>query len=370
MKNIHKQLVIRRREDWVLCLSHGIKRDGDYISLDDGMSFGIFCLKAIDGGENGYIWTRLSLECVMPEDSTKRVYAYASDTKFYDSNPDFDDYLAHIEGPGARKALGRIFSPVGAGDDFCVNMQGRYIWLMFEFIASNLPPRLEVLRIQISGDHMIDYLPEIYKKNGDFTKRFLSVFDSLFMDMEREIYNLPARLNFEETDNDMLRFLAWWVCIEPADLSRSAIIERIRSASGDYESMYTVAGIARSVHRLCSRKPIIIESADVDPNGPGCIHSDIYRRLYGENPHKFFILLEEDCFSSRAASEKFIKDMRMLIPAYTEFELVLLKRCVRLDWHTYLGVNTVVSNYSTVVIDENTAINYDSTIGGNDVERV
>ena len=368
MVNSHKQLVIRRREDWALCLSRDIERDGDSITLRSGVSFGQFCLKAIDSGEKGFEWSRVSLECMMPEDSVIRVYAYTSDSKLYDNSIDFDEYLARLEEQRMRTVLSEIFMPVGSGDDFYIHMQGRYLWLMFEFIASGQAPKLEVLRVQISGDHMVDYLPEIYRKDGDFTKRFLSVFDSLYMDMEREIYNLPARLNIDATDGSMLRFLARWACIDPAGMDDEAIIECIRDAVGDYESMYTVKGVARSVERLCYRQPIIVESADVDPNKPGCVHSELYRKLYGENPYRFFILLDEDVFPSRAATEKFIKDMRELIPAHTEFELVLMQRSVRLDWHTYLGVNSVVSNYSTVVIDENKTINYDSTIGGINVE--
>jgi len=368
MNNAHKQLVIRKREDWALCFLQDIIRDGDCITLSDGVSFGIFCLKAIDSGENGFEWSRVSLECNMPPDSMIRVYAYLSDSKVFGDSPDFDEYLSAQSGPRSRAGLGEIYSLVGSGDDFLINMSGRYLWLMFEFIASGPPPRLEGLRIHMAGDHMVDYLPEIYRKGGDFTKRYLSIFDSLFMDMERAINDLPARLDFEGADGDMLRFLALWVSIDPAGMDTDAVLEYIRSAVSDYESMFTVRGVARSVRRLCSRQPIIIESADVDPNKPGCIHSVLYRKLYGDDPNRFFILLEEDSFTSRAATEKFIKDMRALIPAHTEFELVLLKRCLRLDWHTYLGVNSIVSNYSTVVIDENTTINYNSTIGGDSGE--
>ena len=370
MDNAHKQLVLAKREDWNISLSSNIRRDGNHIQLEEGLSFGFFCLKAIDSGENGFAWARISLECVIPEDSMIRAYAYASDSRLFDGNRNFDDYLATLDATASRGLLDGIYSSAGNGDDLYLSVSGRYLWLMFEFITSGLPPVLEILRIHMSGDHMIDYLPEIYRKDGDFAKRFLSVFDSVHMDMERAIYELPAQLNFMGTSDEMLRFLARWVCVEPSDLERSAIIERIKSIPYEYESMFTPQGIMRSVERLCSKRPIIIESADVDPNKPGCVHSELYRKLYGENPYKFFILLEEDSFDSRTQTERFIQEMQRLIPAHTEFDLVLLKRGVRLDGHTYLGVNSFVSDYSTVIIDENTAIDYDSTIGGTGIERL
>lgn len=56
--------------------------------------------------------------------------------------------------------------------------------------------------------------------------------------------------------------------------------------------------------------------------------------------------------------------MQGLIPAGMSLELVLLKQCVQLDWHTYLGINSRVGSYVPAVIDENVTIHYDTTIGG------
>ena len=48
---------------------------------------------------------------------------------------------------------------------------------------------------------------------------------------------------------------------------------------------------------------------------------------------------------------------------------MLLKPCVQLDWHTYLGINSRIGEYVTAVIDELVTIHYDTTIGGEDHER-
>ena len=45
-------------------------------------------------------------------------------------------------------------------------------------------------------------------------------------------------------------------------------------------------------------------------------------------------------------------------------QLVQLKQCVQLDWHTYLGVNSRVGGYVAAAIDEQVTIHYDTTIGG------
>ncbi len=370
MKRLHRQLVLNKREDWRTLYRQGVIPEGDGLTLAPGARDGVICLCRLDSGEKGFAWGRLSLECQLAQDSLIRTWAYASDTELYGDKKSIEEYLQSLtpNTPDTKRALTRLFTLTGEDDDCYINQSGRYLWLMLEFLSSGQPPLLETLRVHISGDHMIDYLPAVYSKDGGFTKRFLSIFDSILMDMEQSIYNLPARFDYENTSEKMLSYLAQWMCVEEADGPAGTLKERIRTAQEDYESLYTVAGIKRSVERLTGKRPFIIESSDVDPNRPGCVNSALYRRLYGENPYRFFILLPETAFQSRAQMEAFLSRMEGLIPAGTEFELVLLKRCAQLDRHTYLGINTMVSDYVPVVIDENTTIHYDTMIGGNEVE--
>lgn len=368
MKTQRKQLVLCRREDWAGCLSANLTRTGDRLILNNSEdTSGFICLRAIDSGSAGFVWGRVSVACRLPEDSMLRVYALAADSRFAGDWPDLDKGLAALSGTPAevRARLAGIFGePVSASEDFYVEKTGRYLWLMLELLSTGrVPPEISGVTVGIEGDHMADYLPALYQ-NDAFTRRFLSVFDSLLMDMEQNIAGLPARLDYRNTDDDMLRYLAGWMCVEGEGAPREKLVEWIGSALEDYETMYTVEGIRRSVRRLTGREPILIENGAVSPNRPDCQDPELYRRLYGDDPYKFFILLEEDTFPSRNRMEDFLERMKGLIPAGTELELVLLKKCVQLDWHTYLGVNSIVSSYVPVTIDENTTIHYDTMIGG------
>jgi len=102
----------------------------------------------------------------------------------------------------------------------------------------------------------------------------------------------------------------------------------------------------------------------VDPNSPDCRNPELYRRLYGKEPYRFFLLLEEGAFPCRDRMERFLDRMQDLIPAGTELKLVLLKNRVQLDWHTYLGINTRIGGYGRAVIDEKAAIRCNTMIGG------
>lgn len=355
MSAIQDYLTLCCREQWLDGLFRHMICEEDTLRLEAGHHIGAYCLPPIDSGETGFAWSRLLIDADLPQDSSLRVYAYASDTPDWsawerlqdDFRADMDTVPEHF-GP-----------PLHSGCDFWLNCTGQYLWLALELTAAGAEqPLVHGVSLRMGGDHMLDYLPSIYQ-GDDFTYRFLSVFNSMMQDVEDEIEALPRQLAPESTD--MLDGLAEWLCMDSSMENSRA---RIRSVLHEYETMYTPDGIQRSVRQLTGREPLLIEHFTVDPNREDCRNPTVYRRLYGDDPYRFFILLDEDTFASRDRMEWFLSHMRELIPAEMTFELVLLKHCIQLDWHTYLGVNTYIGNYIPAVIDETVTIHYDTTIGG------
>ena len=364
MEPIQRHMVFCCAEQWMGGRFYQAEPLGDGFWLDCRKhSVGVYCMAAVDSGENGFSWTRAVVEAELPPDTALRVYAYASDTRRWGEAAELDEYIRGLEGnplPALYQVLG---PPAAESGDFYLGRNGRYLWLMFELAATGTnSPVVRRLSLRMGGDHMTDYLPAIYQ-GDDFTYRFLSIFDSMFLDLEEDINHLPARLDYQNTDPELLRYLASWVCVEPGEAPEK-LRERISSALSDYEDRYTREGVRRSVRRLTGQDPILIEQFDVSPNRPDCRDPELYRRLYGEDPYRLFILLREQAFSSRRELEQFHSAMSELIPAGMSMQLIQLRPCVQLDWHTYLGINSRISDYVPAAIDEHVTIHYDTTIGG------
>ena len=358
------QMVFCCAEQWMGGFFHRLEPWGDGLRLDAARaSAGVFCLPGVDSGEKGFSWDRVTVEADLPPDTALRIYACASDVRQWGDWADLDEGIRSLEGD-PMPALRALFGPPAAeGRDCRLGLSGRYLWLMLELSAAGTgSPAVRAVRIRMGGDHMIDYLPAIYREE-DFTRRFLSIFDSMYGDMERAIDALPGRMDYEHAEGELLGYLASWVCVDgggPAELVR----ERIRTALEDYEGRYTVAGVRESVRRLTGRDPILIEHFQVSPNRADCRNPELYRRLYGEDPYRFFVLLPEDTFAGQREREQFQREMEEVIPAGMSMQMVQLKPCVQLDWHTYLGVNSRVGGYVPAAIDEQVTIHYDTTIGG------
>ncbi|WP_295866746.1 phage tail protein [uncultured Oscillibacter sp.] len=363
MEPIQRQMVFCCAEQWLGGLFHGVEPDGDGLRLSGGRRTGVYCTAAVDSGESGFLWRRMAVEAQLPPDTSLRIYAYASDERDWDGRADLDEWLGGLSGdpmPALRELFG---PPVSDRCDLCLDRRGRYLWLMLELAsAGEASPSVSRLRLWMGGDHMTDYLPAIYQSD-DFTHRFLSIFDSMYADMERQIDGLPGRMDYEQADGELLRYLASWVGVEQGETAQ-ALRRSVRTALADYEDRYTVGGVRRSVRELTGRDPIVIEHFQVSANRPDCADPALYRRLYGEDPHRCFVLLPEDTFSSQQERVRFQQSMADRLPAGVSMQLVQLKQCVQLDWHTYLGVNSRVGGYVAAAIDEQVTIHYDTTIGG------
>ncbi len=355
MSATQRFLTIACREQWRQGGLWRCECRGDEVALQERCYRGAVYLAPIDAAEAGFAWDRVHLEVSMPPDGGIRAYALARDVC------DVPEWPAGAEGRDPRE----IFeAPAGTGNDFLLTgLRGRYLFLALELSSGGaVSPRLYSVSVRMGGDHMADYLPAIYR-GQDFTYRFLSIFNSILQDTERRVDGLSGQLDPESAEPDMLAFLARWLCCEPGG-DMSALRDELPGLLHSYETLYTPEGVRRSAKRLTGVEPTIIEHFSVDPNDPDCCNPELYRRLYGDDPYRFFCLYPQEVFHGHGEIERFLREMRNRIPAETELELVLLRPCVRLDWHTYLGMNSRIGGYVAASIDDNTTIHYDTIIGG------
>ena len=362
MSATQKYLTLCREEEWKQGRFQQTLCEGDAVILAPGAFRGELWLKPVDSTESGFLWSRMKIRAAIPRDADIRIYASASD------RGEWPAWSEPLGSPEDHRLTALFGPPVGTGKDILLDLTGRYLWLALELTAGGPEgPRVESVSLRMGGDHMVDYLPSIYQ-GQDFTYRYLSIYNSLFQDMEQAIDGLPGLLDLGSAGEEMLDYLARWLCVRPEG-NTEALRTRLPTVLEEWETMYTVEGIRRSARSLAGREPYIIEPFSVDPNDSKCMDPALYRRLYGEDPYRFFLLFPHDTFATQRDMEWFLDRMGERIPAGTELELVLLKPGVQLDCHTYLGVNSRIESYVPASIHENMTMNYDTMIGGPDHEQ-
>lgn len=379
MEKGRQYITLNRNREWNRSLLANLQaRDNRLVfseHQEHGMlATGVIISGSIDSTEPDFQWDSISIEADLPENSVIKVSCFASDSMevwLGDNFVNLDEYIKDVrkEPLSGLKALDSLFKQSFAGStDGLLKARGRYLWLKLEFLVPQ--PDIFVLRkikLLLANEQIIQYLPEIYrdgKESNDFFQRFIKIFDSIFFDIEENINRIPEKLDYTLAEGDMLRYLAGWVNIqETQDLRDGELRERIAAIMPEYAAIGTKPGIERFVERELKVRPRIIEFFDYKQMLYEGRDKELYKELFGTNPYKFFILVPADAFNKKNINS-FMEKLKKIIPAYTEMEIVLLKKRTILGKHTYLGVNSMVSDYNYVSIDENIAISDDTLIGG------
>lgn len=103
-------------------------------------------------------------------------------------------------------------------DALLESAEGRYLWVKIELIGSKRgSPRVASFRAYFPRTSYLRYLPAIYRRDEvseEFLERFLSIFESVFVDIEEEIGNVTRYMDPGGIVVDDLQWLGSWLALE------------------------------------------------------------------------------------------------------------------------------------------------------------
>ena len=134
-----------------------------------------------------------------------------------------------------------------AEDILLSTARGRYLTVRLELVGTQrASPRVESVRASWPRQSYLQYLPEIYQKQGtdDVLEEFLAVFGTLFTDLEREIETVTELFDPDAVPAEALPWLADWLGVEtPTEWPTPAIRDRLAAAPDHQPTRGTHAGL-------------------------------------------------------------------------------------------------------------------------------
>lgn len=380
-KGSRSYMTLNRASEWRRALLYNlIIRDHAVVTDGTKHDTAVIVTGSADSGEYDFIWRNMLIDVTLGENIIMKVSAYAANTTVAATDRrvmELDSFLADGSVPPEERLaeLSGLFTPIFTNcTDAPINLRGRYIWLKIEFVMlESCDLELRKLKLLLAGERMVDYLPELYREedgeNG-FLTRFLSIFDSLFFSLDDDIAKLGNSLDYRIAEGQMLRYLSKWLDIEDsAYLSDEELRTKIRNAISDHRRIGVKRGIAEWIRHEYGCEPNIIEYFDVRDMIYNSKDRETYQRLFGENPFKFFVIMPDGVFASQQDAGIFMQRLKKRIPAHTEAEVIVAKQRIVLEDHTYLGNNTMLSDYAHASMDAGSVISHDIILGGSDADE-
>jgi phage tail-like protein len=290
---------------------------------------GLLRLASLDSGHAGNPWHRVVLDLRAPERTAVRLFGFTSDVPRDDL--DTTGLLAEPPELGLWQA-----APANAEEWLVQSSPGRYLCLALTFKGpGDNTPEVERIYVYAQRHSSLRYLPAVYQADETsraLLDRLLSLFDTIFGEIESAIEDFPLLLDVAGVPSDFLPWLASWFDL---DLERSWSDGQRRAFLQNLMKLYrwrgTVAGLRlllRLHTGLSDPMPGIVEHF----RGIGTVPLE---RWLGPAPdadqaHHFTILLPSyqiDTAEKRATIARLVD---AAIPAHTHYTLRTVRRGMRL----------------------------------------
>jgi phage tail-like protein len=324
---------------------------------------GVWLSDALDSGEEETLWHKIVMDDQEENDTQVIIRCYASDSKeaiVDHMKVDLDHYIADssISPELKLEALSGLWSKSLADpkDALLLDVQGRYLWLYMELIGSEQhAPVIHSLEVHFPRSTYLEYLPSIYQRHEptrDFLARYLSIFQTMLDETDQKVAQVTRAFDVSGADGGSLRWLLGWLGIKGEDYWTE---EQLRRLLREAPTIYNLRGTKYAMETLISiftgEKPIILEYEQVKPLKENPELGEVAERLYAAEPNVFNVLVK----SEHADTEMKRVTLQQLIdafkPAFATCKLIILQPWVYMDLHSYLGMNTVLSEPTLLTLD-------------------
>ncbi len=317
--------------------------ENSWSMTDTSLPQSVFISRVLDTKEVGCVWFRALLQL----DTPFTLHCYASDSKqvtLADGRVSALDEILTSDKLTATEKRDLVCSApfwgsgwVQGNDVLLTHLTGRYVWCMLTFTSGGLR-HLPHLRLYYPAFSFVSYLPESYQ--GDpapdaFFKRFVAIFQSLYLDLDEQIAAFPAQLDPMTADVSALHHMSSWfgltACWEFGEEKMRLLLSK---ALDLFHIWGTKTCIQQMIQLLCDCTPYLQE------------HFKQGQQAFG-----FTVLIPERHYHPHLTLL-----LSSLRPAHTTCRLVYLQERITLNNHSYIGVNSRLSDWTPLTLDSHTTL--------------
>lgn len=356
-----KYFIFNKISDYTRGFGEHVRYRAGGLSVESGCTeTASFWSRIMDSVTPGTLWHRLTCEVPKAGQAVVRINFYTSDEIIFEENNkilNLQEILRAEQIPiDKKKKICRPFLrkqvPLEA-DMLLHSLEGRYLWFLLEIYPQS-EDEIEMgnFMIYFPAESWTARLPELYRRemgNDSFQDRFLSIFQSIYDDISWQIREAVNWIDPEAAEADWLNQLASWLNIEdPYMWTEGQLRYLLVHAMEFFEARGTAKGIEMYVKLYTDELPFVIEWQDW--KGYADRGDRLLKELYEDDPYNVTVLVREECIPSDKEHQALIRMLEQVGPAQMELRLVVLKPYIFMDGYSYLGVNSVLGQYSEAAL--------------------
>lgn len=300
------------------------------IVFEDGGGDGWYFSELIDSGVRQNNWSRAELFTELFPNTSVAATFYAADSKqtdglFISEILDDGELLPEEKTELLKSCAKNVF--VNTRDIMFRDLRGRYIWFSIRCRGNGKDtPCVSAVKITRDRFDWTAFLPEIYSgEDGDFTRRFLSIFQRIYERLNEKIRDLPLKFDIRKTDRDMLGTMAHWIglrCADSFDDERLRLLlttaSGLRSRIGTADMLEDIVGLYTGV------RPIILEGCDAADEAQAISAWETGR--CPRSAFSFAVLLPNYAVGAENEHKTLLKLINEYKPAHMSFRLIFTDR--------------------------------------------
>jgi phage tail-like protein len=340
------------------CYLTGLKVLGDSLVADGGdSSLRVVIFNRFRSYERETRWGRFACGIDMDTNNTFRILALASDGDeekavrlndfFHSSTVPWQEKRAYFE------ESGQIFT--NHKDVLLYDVVGEYLWIAIEvFVKEDI--KLHDMKLDSQGDNFMQTFPEIYREEGGFFHRYMSIYSSIFQDMLEKVYDMDKYLEVDSVPLLGLGEIASWLGFE----IRENFLEEgmLRRFVKQLYSLNRIKGtkhvLEEIIRLLLGDDAVILERSKMENHIPKS-DSGVYGKLYGNTIYDVAILVKH------GEDEKLQAQMMVILeefkPVRSNIKLIFAQKNFYMDSYCYLDFNASLDKKSEAYIGGNNKMN-------------
>ena len=369
MRHPTKYFIWNKLSDFVRGSHYNMDASSSGIQLADiQQEEGYYYSRLLDSREKQMQWHRLLIEGDTISESSVRFWIYTSEhptISYGDKELDLDTLLT--DETISEKEKQTILQPYcvrildNPKDCLLHDVQGRYLWFRIRFVTqSGHSPYITKIKLIFPKNTWLQYLPDIYQENGEsasFVERYLGMFQSLYQDMTEAIRNVPQYLDADVVTGPFLEWLTSWISVEDSYLWNEEQLRYLLQHGIElYHKRGTVQYLEEMVRLYTGRTPFIVEQHELESYLDQSGYAEKLRILYGADSYTFTVIVDCEKQMSNRDYQVLTRIIEQAKPAHMESNIIVLEPYIFLDQHSYLGINSVLGRYGTLILDGQSSI--------------